>query len=278
MACTRLSFALALLSKESAVETFLPLVLLGDYATGRWKPRLRYAWIAGVTLLYLGLLWKVQGGRFGQASISLMDNPLASLSAGWRMLNAIRIAWKYVGLHFYPSVLSCDYSFNQIPVYLDWRHTLPAALAAVGAVIAAWIQAIRKRQTGLALPGGIYLVGFATTANILIPTGTIMGERLAYLPSVGFCLLIALAWIWLETSARVRWLGDCLRLSCSRSADVRCCETRIGKTILPFILQPCAPFPIARKCIPIFRHSGPKAIRSGAIGISNGITDQSEFT
>ena len=32
--------------------------------------------------------------------------------------------------------------------------------------------------------------GFAITANILMPTGTIMGERLAYLPSAGFCLLV----------------------------------------------------------------------------------------
>ena len=35
-------FALAMLSKESAVA-FFPLVLLGDYAIGKWKPRIRYA-------------------------------------------------------------------------------------------------------------------------------------------------------------------------------------------------------------------------------------------
>ena len=35
-------FALALLSKESAV-VFLPLLLVGDYARGKWKPRLSYA-------------------------------------------------------------------------------------------------------------------------------------------------------------------------------------------------------------------------------------------
>jgi tetratricopeptide (TPR) repeat protein len=197
-------FALALLSKESAVA-FLPLVLLGDYATGRWKPRLRYAWIIGTTLAYLGLLWKMQGGRFGLARISLMDNPLAHLSPVWRILNALRVAWKYVGLHFYPAVLSCDYSYNQIPMYRDLRHTLPAALAAV-AVIALWMWALRKRRTGWALAGGIYLAAFATTANILVPTGTIMGERLAYLPSVGFCLLLALAFTWLvERQQTLAW-------------------------------------------------------------------------
>jgi tetratricopeptide (TPR) repeat protein len=44
------------------------------------------------------------------------------------------------------------------------------------------------------LAGAIYLGAFATTANILIPTGTILGERLAYLPSAGLCLLLAVVW------------------------------------------------------------------------------------
>jgi Tfp pilus assembly protein PilF len=193
-------FLLALLSKESGVA-FLPLVLVGDYAHGKYKPQIRYARIAGVTLLYLGLLWRVQGGRFGPASISMLDNPLAKLTAGWRILNALRVAWKYVGLQVYPAMLSCDYSFNEIPVYLNWRHTLPAAVATV-AVVGAWIWAVRKRRRGLVLAGGIYLAGFAATANVILPTGTIMAERLAYLPSAGFCLLVALSWSWLKNQRR----------------------------------------------------------------------------
>jgi protein O-mannosyl-transferase len=189
-------FALAMLSKESAVA-FFPLVLVGDYAMGKWKPRLRYALAGGLTLLYLGLLWKIQGGRFGQAGNSMVDNPLANLPAGWRILNALRVAWKYVALQIYPALLSCDYSFNQIPIYRDWRHTLPAALA-TAAVAGAWIWAVLKRQAAWVLVGGIYFAGFATTANILMPTGTILGERLAYLPSAGFCLLLALGWNWLR--------------------------------------------------------------------------------
>jgi len=199
-------FLLALLSKESAVA-FLGLVLVGDYARGKYKPHLRYARIAGATLLYLGLLWRVHGGRFGPPSIAMLDNPLAKLPAGWRILNALRVAWKYAGLQVYPATLSCDYSFNQIPIYLDWRHTLPAAVAAVAAV-GAWIWAVRKRRCGLVLAGGIYLAGFAITANIILPTGTIMGERLAYLPSAGFCLLVALSWSWLKNRHRMlAWGG-----------------------------------------------------------------------
>jgi Tfp pilus assembly protein PilF len=193
-------FVLALLSKESAV-VFLPLLLVGDYARGKWKPILRYALFAGITLLYLGLLWKVQGRRFGQVTIAQLDNPLAVIPPQWRILNALRVAWKYAELHFYPAKLSCDYSFNTIPIYMDWRHTLPALLLAMAA-IGAWIWAVWKRRSGLILAGGIYLGGFAITANILMPTGTIMGERLAYLPSAGFCLLAALGWNWLRGRRR----------------------------------------------------------------------------
>jgi protein O-mannosyl-transferase len=193
-------FVLALLSKESAV-IFLPLLLVGDYARGKWKPWLRYALIAGITFVYLGLLWKIQGGRFGQVTISQLDNPLVVIPARWRILNALRVQWKYAALHLFPAKLSCDYSFNTIPIYLDWRHAL-LAWGATFAVVSAWIWAAWKKQSGLVLAGGLYVGGFAVTANILMATGTIMGERLAYLPSAGFCLLVALGWNWLQGRQR----------------------------------------------------------------------------
>ncbi len=205
-------FALALLSKESAV-VFLALVVLGDFVRAQWKPMLRYARIAGVTALYLALLWHAEGGRFGAPLLSQLDNPLAQLPAQWRILNALRVAWKYVALQIYPATLSCDYSFNAIPVDVTWRGNLLAATGFL-AVLAAWVWAMRwwserTARTNLAwlhagfiLACGIYLIGFAPTSNILMPHGTILGERLAYFPSVGFCLLIALAWTWLHNQQR----------------------------------------------------------------------------
>jgi len=191
---------LALLSKESAVA-FLPLVLAGDYARGKLKPLHRYGWIAGVTVLYVALFWKIQGGLLGGRGISFLDNPLASLPAQWRILNALRVAWKYAGLHVYPVTLSCDYSYNAIVLYANWRHTVPAAVAAAF-VLALWIWALWTRRAEWVLAGTIYLAGFAVTANLLVPIGTIMGERLAYLPSAGFCLLVVLIWSRLEDHKR----------------------------------------------------------------------------
>jgi protein O-mannosyl-transferase len=198
-------FALALLSKESAI-VLLPLIIMGDYVNNNWKSPFRYLRTASITLLYLAVLWRVRGNHLGAVNTSLLDNPLVGIPAGPRILNALRVAWKYVGLQLYPATLSCDYSYNQIPLYSSWRYTLPAALAAVAAV-GGWIWAVRKRQRGLVLAGGIYMAGFIVTANILMPIGTIMAERLAYLPSAGFCLLAALAWNWLRERQPTLALG-----------------------------------------------------------------------
>lgn len=197
---TLLCFLAALLAKESAV-VFLPLAIAGDYACGKLKPLVRYGWIAGVGGLYMAVLWKMQGGRFGEKGINFLDNPLAHLPASLRIVNALRIAWKYLGLHVYPATLSCDYSYSGILLYSNLRHTLPPVLA-TGFVLALWIWAIRMKRKDWVLAGAIYLGGFSVTANILVPTGTIMGERLAYLPSAGFCLLVGLLWVQLEKEQR----------------------------------------------------------------------------
>jgi tetratricopeptide (TPR) repeat protein len=191
-----LCFVLAMMSKESAV-VFGPLVLAGDYARGKLKSLSGYGVIAAVTVLYLAVFWRLEGGRLGEKSIDFVDNPLAHLPATLRILNALRIAWKYIGLQVYPARLSCDYSYNAIVLYSKWQHLWPALMGTL-LVLAALVWTLRNRQSGWFLAGAIYVLGFSVTANLIMPTGTIMAERLAYLPSAGFCLLAALIWNRLE--------------------------------------------------------------------------------
>ncbi|HUN63018.1 MAG TPA: tetratricopeptide repeat protein [Candidatus Sulfotelmatobacter sp.] len=197
-------FALALLSKESAI-IFVPLVCAGDLARGVRKPIFRYAGVALVGVLYLGLLWHVQGGRFGAAAINFLDNPLALFPARLRIPNALRIDWKYLGLQFYPVSLSCDYSYNAIPLYAKFsRNAL--AVVAVLLLLTLWLWTFFAAKKPWFLAGALYLIGFSVTSNVLMPTGTIMAERLAYLPSAGFCLFLALLWILFEQrSQRAAW-------------------------------------------------------------------------
>ncbi|HTZ45968.1 MAG TPA: hypothetical protein VMH20_00145 [Verrucomicrobiae bacterium] len=200
IALSLVCFGLALFSKESALA-FLPLVFIGDYVSRTFKSLYRYGLIAGVACVYMALLWRIQGNRFGQKTVPFTENPLAYLPAGLRILNALRVAWKYVWLQAYPATLSCDYSFNSIPVYAIPGHTLPALFATL-IVLALWVWAFLTKRFAWFLAGGLYLAGFAITSNVFVPTGTILGERLAYLPSAGFCLMCALLWAWLYQRQR----------------------------------------------------------------------------
>lgn len=195
-----LCFLLAMASKESAV-VFVPLVLAGDYARGKLRSVQRYVGIAAFGAVYLVVLRRMQGGHYGPNGITFLDNPLAHLPTHLRVLNAVRIASKYVALQVFPGTLSCDYSYNSILLYGNWHHNAPAVMAAL-LVLAVWIWAFWTKKKEWFLVGAIYLIGFSVTSNLLMATGTIMAERLAYLPSAGFCLGVALIWMWLEKRQR----------------------------------------------------------------------------
>jgi Tfp pilus assembly protein PilF len=196
-----LCFLLAMLSKESAA-VFLVLVPLCDYATHRFPPRaaLVYLRYAAAFVVFLALQWNA-GGMKGGELVPMIDNPLAYLPAGWRVFNAMHVAWKYVALQIYPATLSADYSFNAIPVYREFAALAPAVVAIL-VVLAGWFWSLR-RSPGVAVALSIYLCGFALTANVLTPIGTIFGERLAYFPSAGLCLLAGLGWQWLQSRQRI---------------------------------------------------------------------------
>ena len=110
---------------------------------------------------------------------------------------------QYASLLVFPLHLSYDYSFNQIlPVIstADPRFALVLVFTASGAAVA--IGSFRRA------PQLFYAVGFgfatlSVVSNLVLPIGTILGERLLYLPSVGFCFALALALRWL-TGRRAR--------------------------------------------------------------------------
>ena len=87
-----------------------------------------------------------------------------------------------------PITLSADYSYKQIRLVMglgDWRAWVGLALAG-GALFLA------LRRPEFRPPVLAYAILFSPTANILFPIGTIMGERLAYAPSLGLALLLAI--------------------------------------------------------------------------------------
>jgi len=202
-----LAYFLALLAKESAV-TLVGVLVLFDVTYGPGDrlplgPRLlrtfgahwrSYAGFVAVTGVYLGVRQlALPGGTL--PPLLLVDNPLVMLDVPSRVLAALQVALRYLGLAFWPLHLSYDYSYDQISLVTSLADPRAwAVLLAWGLVAAALIWSYRA-AAGLFFAMGFYVVTFSVVSNVLVPIGTILGERLLYLPSVGFCLALALfAW------------------------------------------------------------------------------------
>jgi Flp pilus assembly protein TadD len=126
-------------------------------------------------------------------TVDLLDNPLAVLPALPRLLTAVHVIGMYALRLAVPLRLSADYSYDQIAAVrtpLDPGFLAGAAVIVTVVALAAWAW---RRLPALALGLGVLALGFALVSNLVVTIGTIMGERLLYLPSIGFCLALAAA-------------------------------------------------------------------------------------
>lgn len=120
-----------------------------------------------------------------------VDNPLIGAHYVRARLTAMAIMARYLWLLVWPARLSCDYSYAAIPLarggLWDWIDWL--ALIAVMAV-AAWQFTRNKLACFFA---AFAFVTFLPVSNLLFSIGTIMAERLLYLPAMGFAICLVLA-------------------------------------------------------------------------------------
>lgn len=119
-----------------------------------------------------------------------VDNPIAGAGFWIARLTAVKVLARYLWLAFWPIKLSSDYSYSEIPLasgsVYDWIAWLT--------VVAALIIVIRLYYVDRA---AFFFACFAfltllPASNLLFPIGTIMAERLLYLPMVGIVAVTAI--------------------------------------------------------------------------------------
>jgi tetratricopeptide (TPR) repeat protein len=119
-----------------------------------------------------------------------------ALPAILRTASALLIALRYLGLLCWPTRLSYDHSYAQLsPIesFSDPRLFLVLGfLLVIGAGL--WLSLRASRPLFFAI--SFYIITFALVSNVGFSIGTIMGERLVYLPSVGFLLAVTLIFTW----------------------------------------------------------------------------------
>jgi cytochrome c-type biogenesis protein CcmH/NrfG len=96
-----------------------------------------------------------------------------------------------VQLLFVPHPLTHDYYPRQIGIMGFGNPFVLLSLALYG-FMGYWAVRGLKRRDAVAFGILAYLLPLGIVSNLVFPIGTNMGERFAFMPSVGFCFLIAL--------------------------------------------------------------------------------------
>ena len=205
---TLVAGAVAYGAKESAI-TLPGTLLLADlwlaWTAGRpLGERFRRHWLLwlGVVVLAVGYLAArahALGPDFGGGVVALGLEGKSVVQRALIMAPAVLVWLRWM---IWPLHLSADY----LPAVFvpSARLGLPqlAGLVAVGFLAwAAW--AARRRRPGITVGIVFAAVTASIAANVIVPTGVILAERLAYLPSVGAAFVVGAVW---ESLPRGRYL------------------------------------------------------------------------
>ncbi len=201
------ALAAGVASKEVATAGIL-LLPAWDLVSGRLRPGAgedpltafwRRAWttylvpaaaVAGVWVVRTAVLAGRKGVEMPPeilVGILSVDNPIAGTSLPVRLATVFAVLGRVFELLVWPAMLSPDYSRDAIPLAsaMEVRALWPP-IVLVGWGVLAW----RTRARAAARPVAflLFLAPWFVVSNLLVTTGTILGERNLYLPSAGFCL------------------------------------------------------------------------------------------
>jgi protein O-mannosyl-transferase len=194
-------FFIGLLSKENAI-TFVVIVPLiywffmeTNIATA-FKQTIPFIISA---VLFIILRGAVIGNQFGGEQLELMNNPYLKLvdnqyiafSFSEKIATIIYTLGDYIRLLIFPHPLTHDYYPRHVSImsFGDWQVVL-SLLVYIG-LGASILRGLLKKEIwafGLAF----YLITLSIVSNLIFPVGTNMAERFLFMPSVGFCLVVAI--------------------------------------------------------------------------------------
>ncbi|SPE43023.1 conserved membrane hypothetical protein [Candidatus Sulfopaludibacter sp. SbA3] len=195
--------AIGVFAKESAVV--IPGVI-ALYELAFWRGRqqargLLLGCLATLPPLALMLYQRAQVlAASPPAAFPFTDNPIVGTDFWTGRFTAAGVMARYLWLAIWPARLSTDYSYSQIPRasggIQDWL-----ALMVMLVLASAVLLLYRFNRTAFFFAGFAF-VTFLPASNLLFPIGTIMAERLLYMPLAGImaCLVLAVY----AASARLR--------------------------------------------------------------------------
>ena len=185
-------FFLALLSKENAV-TFAALIPIALFLFTDDKIKtiaLKTAPLLVVSIIYIILRAKYAGMVGDRVTTDIMDDSYMRATFVEKIATITQVQLRYLILLVFPYQLSYDYSYNQIPlVTFSNPMAILSLIIHVGALVYAVINFRKQKIVAYCIL--FYFATFSIVSNIVFNIGTSMAERFAYMPSFGFCILLA---------------------------------------------------------------------------------------
>jgi tetratricopeptide (TPR) repeat protein len=208
---------IALGAKEHAVTLPLALVLAdtldarrsGEPLSGRVRRHaLLWAAVATLVLGYLAARSAVAGGATLAGNVAA---GLEGLNPAGRFVVMLPAFALWARLMVWPVHLSADYSPNAYLPSLGFTVGHAAGLVTIILAVALCWWA-RRRAPGVSWGIAWYAVTVSVAANVLVPTGVLVAERVLYLPSVGVAMAAGALWS-LIPPRRLVWPAAALALT-----------------------------------------------------------------
>lgn len=184
-------YLVSLFAKESTIVFLLAFPLMFYFFTEAKSSHYfkSISAMAVCSVIFLLIRRKILSGV--ESPVPMIDNYIVGLPNFFiQRVNSIYMLGYYLKTLIIPYPLIADGSYNHFKAVTatDWRFLL--SLLAFGSALVYSIVNFKKKNIG-AFAILFFFITASIASNIFLLIGTNYGERLMYIPSIGFCLLVA---------------------------------------------------------------------------------------
>lgn len=162
------------------------------------------------SLLFLRIL--IMGAKL--PVFTRFDNPASAANSPTRLLSYHYLISLNAWLLLFPCDLCCDWTMGSVPLvssFLDPRNmsTIFMYITFAALVHTAVFSNQRQKEVIIIMGLSFMVFPFLPASNIFFPVGFVIAERVLYMPSMGFCMLIAYGWshIYSNKCRKLSWIG-----------------------------------------------------------------------
>lgn len=148
------------------------------------------------TLFLMFLRIRIMGAEL--PVFTQFDNTAAASPTPTRQLTFAYLLFINTGLLLLPLHLCCDWTMQTVPLIesiTDWRNVGTIGFF-ISMILLCWYCAFGKEgeKKGVIAALSLLVFPFVPASNFFFPVGFVVAERILYVPSMGFILLVVIGW------------------------------------------------------------------------------------